>query len=133
MFKKNGVREPIFEIENIYIAPATVAKVLTAVDGVRDVEVRKIFSKSKDIRVQFRYLGRPYIVWEPYGDNSRYWIGPEDMLSGTDVVAALDDPNDICKLEDAFKRYRPPFHRTLIGNLLTLRFIRSDKGPGSAS
>jgi len=126
-FNKKGIREPVFEIDNIYIAPATVARVLAAVEGVADVKVRRMFSKPSDIRVQFKYLGRPYIVWEPFGDNSRYWIGPADMLSGVDAVAALDSPNDICRLEDAFKHYRPPFHRALLGlfgDVLTLRFIR---------
>jgi hypothetical protein len=38
-------------------------------------------------------------VWEPYSDNSRYWIGPED-----EAVGAV---NDIAELECAFKYYKP--------------------------
>ena len=123
VFNKDGVRSPVFQIENVYAGTATVARLLASVEGVTDVKQRQMFSKSRDILVEFKYLGRPYIVLEPWGDNSRYWIGPADMVSGEDAVAALDSPDDICRLEDAFKAYRPPFPRKLLGDILNLRFI----------
>lgn len=136
IFKKNGIREPIFEIDKIYISPAALFRLLTLVEGVTEVRPRKIFSKPGDIRLEFRYLGRPYIVWEPFGDNSRFWIGPADMLSGAHPVPQLDSPNDIFVLEDAFKRYRPPLHRAILGEVLTLRCLRKlvglDRDPPSA-
>jgi hypothetical protein len=72
------------------------------------------FSKSSDVHVRFRHLGQAYIVWEPFGDSSRYWIGPEQ---------GPESSPEITKLEDVFKRYRPPLYQTIIGDLLTLRFI----------
>jgi hypothetical protein len=111
---KDGSRTFAFEVENVYIAPAAAARLLAEVDGVTDVELRKIFSKSSDVHVEFRYLGQPYIMWEPYGDSSRYWVGPRDEVS---------DVGDITALETAFQQYRPTLHRALLGDLLTLRFI----------
>jgi len=111
---KEGARLFAFEIENAYIAPATVARLLADVEGVTDVEPRRMFSASSDIHVEFKYQGRPYMVWESYGDSSRYWIGPKDEAN---------DAGDITALEVAFKRYRPPLHRALLGDVLTLRFI----------
>jgi hypothetical protein len=111
---KDGSRTFAFEVENVYIAPAAAARLLAKVDGVTDVELRKIFSKSSDVHVEFKYLGQPYIIWEPYGDSSRYWVGPKDEVS---------DPGDIKALETAFQQYRPTLHRALLGDLLTLRFI----------
>jgi len=124
LFKKNGIREPIFEIDKIYIAPAALFRLLVTVEGVTEVRPRKIFLKPSDIRVEFRYLQRPYIVWEPFGDNSRFWIGPADMVSGAQPVPQLDSPNDIFVLEDTFKRYRPPLHRAILGDVVTLRCLR---------
>ena len=87
---------------------------LEGVDGVTSVQQRKMFAKSADVHVNFKYCGQPYIVWEPYGDNSRYWIGPDDQVA----VAA-----DVIGLEEAFKSYRPPLYRAVLGDLFTLRFI----------
>jgi hypothetical protein len=56
----------------------------------------------------------PYIVWEPYGDSIRHWIGPKD---------GVEAGGDSTAIEQTFKRYRPPLYRTIIGNVITLRFI----------
>jgi hypothetical protein len=111
---KDGSRSFAFEVENVYIASATAARLLAEVDGVTDVQPYKMSSKSSDVHIEFKYRGQPYIVWEPFGDNSRYWIGPKDEAN---------DVGDITSLEAVFKRYRPPLHRMLVGDLLTLRFI----------
>lgn len=124
VFDKEGVRSPIFKVENVYIGPATVAKLLTGVEGVADVRRRRMFAKSSDIHVEFQYLGRPYIVWEPFGDNSRYWIGPADIVADAPPVAKLERPEDIEDLEDVFKRYKPPLYRTLLGHIVSLRFLK---------
>lgn len=111
---KNGDKPFAFEIENAYIAPTTVAQLLAGVAGVTDVRPRKKFSKSIDVHIEFMFQGQPYIVLEPFGDSSRYWIGPKD------------EPNivgGIAELEDAFKSYRPPACRVLFGDLVTLRFM----------
>jgi hypothetical protein len=54
------------------------ARRLRVIPGVSDVRPRKLWVGSPDVHVRFQYHGREYIVWEPYGDNSRWWIGPED-------------------------------------------------------
>lgn len=118
IFNDKGVRAPIFEIDNIYISPGSVARLLVSAPGVTDVKRRKLFTKFRDIHVEFKYLGRSYIVLEPFGDNSRYWIGPADMVKGMEDVPALDQPDDILKLEEVFKRYQ-----SVVGDLLTFRFI----------
>jgi hypothetical protein len=127
---KEGVRSPIFQIENAYIGPATVAKLLAQVNGVSDVRRRKMFAKSSDVHIEFQYLGRPYIVWEPFGDNSRYWIGPADMVAGAPDVAKLEHPKDIANLEEAFKHYKPPLHRALLGDLVSLRVFKRKRTSG---
>jgi hypothetical protein len=122
LLNNERTRSFAFEVENAYISPTTISSLLENVEGVTDIQLRKMFSKSSDVHAQFKYLGYPYIVWEPFGDNSRYWIGPEHEP---------EKAPEIAKLEDALSRYRPPLHRTIIGDLLTLRFITRLIGRGS--
>ncbi len=103
-----------FEIENTYIRPKKIAKLLSDVDDISDVRVREPFSSSSDVHLRFQYLGSEFIVWEPYGDSSRYWIGPENA----------DDPPkvDIAPLEKALREYKPPVFIKVLGDLITLNF-----------
>ena len=113
--EKKGDRPFAFEIENAYVGTGTIARLLAEVDGVTDVRARKLFRGSSEIHVEFKYLNHDYIVWEPYGDNSRYWIGPKNPE---------ESAGDIGNVENAFKSYRPPFYREVIGDILTLRLFK---------
>jgi hypothetical protein len=115
VLSEEGRRTAAFEFENIYIGLGAVARLLVEVEGVTNVRPRKMFAKVSDVHIEFTYLGCPYVVWEPWGDNSRYWIGPEE---GAEAGAIGD-----VTLENAFKRYKPPVYRTIFGDVLTLRFI----------
>ena len=119
--KKKGDGPFAFEIENAYVGRGTIARLLAEVEGVTDVYLRGRFGSSDDIRVEFKYLNRDYVVLEPYGDNSRYWIGPKDSTASAD---------DIDNVENAFKHHRPPFHREIIGDILTLRLFKRLMGRG---
>jgi hypothetical protein len=66
--------------------------VLTSVEGVSDFMRARI----NDDRFSFVYLGRCCVVHEPFGDNSRYWIGP----------AEPDPPIDMTPIRDAFTQFR---------------------------
>ena len=79
--------------------------------GVSEVKRRRLFSGDADVHVRFKYRGQPCIVWEPYGDSSRYWIGPEDPET---LIGNLQE------IERVFDTYCPPRHRTMLGNLLSL-------------
>jgi hypothetical protein len=104
-----------FEIENVYVRPKKIGEVLSTVEGMTDVSVRKSSRASKDVHVNFKYLGIEYIVWEPFGDNSRYWIGPEKEDGQSSDI-------DISPLAKAFRDYEPPFLVKVFGDLITLNF-----------
>lgn len=108
-------RPVAFEVENAYIGSAAVARLLQTAEGASEVKRRRIFSGDGDVHVRFKYRGHPCIVWEPYGDNSRYWIGPEDVENFS---------GDIRSVEQVFSNYSPPAHRAVLGNLLSLRFFK---------
>ncbi len=103
-----------FEIENAYIRPKKIAKLLDSIIDVTDVKLEKLFNSSIDVHIHFKYKDKDFIVWEPYGDNSRYWIGPEQE-SDADVT-------DITTLECIFKEYQPPRVFKIFGDIITLNF-----------
>lgn len=112
----HGTSTPIFQVDAGYIARSAIAVLLENSEGVDNVNA----SSDGDIIVRFKYKGCPFIVWEPYGDNSRYWIGPADMVQGEPDVP---DPPDTVMLEERFKEYRPPLLRAMISGLLNLDFV----------
>ena len=54
------------------------AKRLLAIPGISDGRPRRWGVGPPDVHIRFRYRGQECVVWEPYGDNSRWWIGPDD-------------------------------------------------------
>jgi hypothetical protein len=109
-----GGRTVGFEIDNVYVGVRDVARVLAGVEGVRDVRMRRPFSMGDQHLVRFVYRDGDCMVLEPFSDNSRWWIGQEEVGS----------PVDVSELEAAFREYRPTALRRLIGDILTLRFLK---------
>lgn len=73
-----------FEITSTWISFHRLFATLRSVAGVTNVS-RHYFNED---RASFMYRGERWIVNEPFGDNSRYWIGPERGIhSGLDAAA----------------------------------------------
>jgi hypothetical protein len=107
-----------FEIEIVYIGVKKIAKLLNSCDGVSDIRVRKIFGADSDIHIDFLYAGNAFIVWEPYADSSRYWIGPKD-----DANKQID----FGPIESVFRQYRPSTAIKLLGDLVSFKFLSAIK------
>lgn len=41
-----------------------------------------MFESGNEIHTEFTFDGANFVVWEPFGDNSRFWIGPSDDETG---------------------------------------------------
>jgi len=104
-----------FEIENVYISRANTAKLLKSSELVTEVNLQGRFGSSDDVRIKFNYAGQAFIVLEPYGDNSRYWIGPEDPS---------DNLIDVADLKNTFDAYQPSFVRSMVGDIASLQIFR---------
>ena len=102
-----------FEVEMGYVSLATVVRIIEGVDGVSQVCKRRMFSRWEEIHAWFRYQGAECVVWEPFGDSSRFWIGQK-----------APDKVDVSAIEQAFKNYVPPVHRRVLGDIITLQFLR---------
>ena len=78
-----------FEISSSWLTFRPIFRLLRSVSGVENVK-RNWFN---DDRISFTFRGRPCVVNEPWGDNSRFWIGP-----------ATPDPElDMAPVNDAFR------------------------------
>jgi hypothetical protein len=103
-----------FEIENIYITANAISELLKTVSGVDGTCKRNLFGGS-EYHVEFKYAGVECVVWEPYGDSSRYWIGPKSP------EIKIVDLNDI---KNVFDSYRPPALMKIFGDVLSLKFLK---------
>jgi hypothetical protein len=100
------------EVEVAYCGIRSLAQTIASVEGVADVRVCKPFSGSGDVRAKFRYQGDEFAVVEPFGDNSRYWIGP----------VAQAPHRDVSPIESQLKAFRPSLLRRVVGDLVTFNF-----------
>jgi hypothetical protein len=87
-----------FEIGNSFISMAAIERILHSVDGVSSLN-RQFRS---DDRLTFAFRGAPWVVHEPFGDNSRYWTSPRD---------AANHSFEVGPIHDAFVNYKSPFAR----------------------
>ncbi len=68
-----------FEITSSWVTFRPLFKILRSVDGVSNVQ-RNYFNED---RLSFLYLSEPCVINEPWGDNSRYWVGPTEAATST--------------------------------------------------
>jgi hypothetical protein len=67
-----------FEIPNVLLGRKGACRVVRKIPGVRVLKSPKPFSWSRqEVFCEFEVSGQRFQIWEPFGDNSRYWIGPE--------------------------------------------------------
>ena len=78
---------------------------------------KKAFSGPSEILMEFEYMGESYIVWEPYGDSSRYWIGAKD-----------DNRKDIniVTIEKEFQQHHPFVLRKIFGDIISLKIFQKN-------
>ena len=85
-----------FEVSNLFPwSLGFMRRLLSSVDGVTDFKRQRF----NDNRFSFVYRGRPCVVNEPFGDNSRYWIGPTEK----------DPPLDMRLIQEAFAGFGRSF------------------------
>jgi hypothetical protein len=86
-----------FEVSNIWLQPRAIARLVRS-QGAEVTFQRRLF-RSGDVHLRFKFKGKEFQVVEPFGDNSRYWIGP-----------AGDSPApsaEVSELHEVFAHYRP--------------------------
>ena len=65
-----------FEISNSFLSSGSIARCVRRIRGCDVVSSRRWFS-ADEVHVRFLFANKRFILWEPFGDNSRLWVGPE--------------------------------------------------------
>jgi hypothetical protein len=67
-----------FEVSSL-LGVSGAARILEGLPRVRVVERQRLFRglRDEEIRIRFEYEGERFTVEEPFGDSSRFWVGPE--------------------------------------------------------
>jgi hypothetical protein len=102
-----------FEIENAFIGRTELISLLEKCDRVSKVDKRG----GAETIVAFDYRGKSFTAEEPYGDSSRFWIGPSQTNDSDSDVKTKD-------IMALFASFRPSRFRWILGNLILLRFSR---------
>lgn len=77
--QKNDAGEKYaFEISNAFLSSRGIARFIGRCPGVTIIHVRRMFALDEEVHVEFELNRDRYHVWEPFGDNSRLWIGPAE-------------------------------------------------------
>ena len=87
-----------FEVSNTFLTRAEAYRVLLSVAGavpVRPPKRWQLFADDEFCEVAID--GVRFVAWEPFGDNSRFWIGSEPPAWNASVE----------KVRSAFELYRP--------------------------
>lgn len=67
-----------FEVDNIRIGRRGVCRIVASIEGATIVRKPKLLSWLREsVFCEFLVDGELFAAEEPYGDNSRYWIGPQ--------------------------------------------------------
>lgn len=65
-----------FEVSNLLLSRRAACKIVRAIDGVVVTHVSRLFRDTDDF-CEFELGSEVFVIMEPFGDNSRYWIGPK--------------------------------------------------------
>jgi hypothetical protein len=88
-----------FEVSNALLGAATIGRILRKQLGATITHRPSSFLKVGDVRLEFTLNAIDFVVIEPFGDNSRYWIGPEQgELKRTPAIDAI---------HQSIARYKP--------------------------
>ena len=88
-----------FEINNVWMSRRRFSRIVARIPGVTVTKRPRFFSWfAGDVFCYFELGGTKFEAEEPYGDNSRYWIGPRgvgingkelELHSETEVIRAV--------------------------------------------
>lgn len=86
-----------FEVSNLLLGRRRACQIVMRIPRVRIVSRPRLFSWwREDVFCAFELGGVPFRIEEPFGDNSRYWIGPSNGTTASELRV----------IREAFRRAR---------------------------
>jgi hypothetical protein len=79
-----------FEVKNLFLGRSAASKFVSKLPGVKMLRSPKSFSYFREeVFCEFELSGHQFQIWEPFGDSSRYWIGPKDKTRSPETHAIV--------------------------------------------
>ncbi len=84
-----------FEISNLLLTRNQACKLVEVIPGAVVVRRSRLFRDTDDF-CEFKIGDAVFLIEEPFGDNSRYWVGPKDgkPTSSLDVVRSAFEAHE---------------------------------------
>jgi hypothetical protein len=79
-----------FEVSNAFLSRSTACRVACGIPGAKLIRKPRIFPSQDDF-CEFEIEGVAFVVWEPWGDNSRYWVGPKSERWVPQITQVRDE------------------------------------------
>jgi hypothetical protein len=73
------------EVDMVSSSLSNLVQLIATAEGVTDAKARRLFANEGDVRARFRFHGVEFVVVEPFGNSSRYWIGPVSESTKLDI------------------------------------------------
>jgi hypothetical protein len=100
-----------FQIENLFISRRQIRRLLNNSGLTTDAKLMDGVASKNPERLAFSLDGTDFLVQEPFGDSSVYWISPVDP--------SAEASNSIARIQAVFEGYRVPLLRLAIGSILS--------------
>lgn len=92
----NDVGELIyFEVSKVLLSRKRAIKIIKSIPETKDIKE----NLREDVFCYFKLGGREFQIWEPFGDNSRFYVGEEESKYSYQLVA----------LKEKFEKHKPNF------------------------
>jgi len=85
-----------FEVSNVFLPRSIACRVAQRIPGAKLIRGPRIFPSEDDF-CEFEIEGVTFVLREPWGDNSRYWIGPKSEGWVPEIT----------RVRDEFARWQP--------------------------
>lgn len=83
--KENG-ELMAFEVNNLLLTRLGAIRVVRRISGVKILATPWV---RQDVFCRFALEGREFLIEEPWGDNSRYWVGPSEPVEPTSQIKVV--------------------------------------------
>ena len=103
-----------FSFENAYVTLGITRNILMNNPEISNIKLFRWSLTSGDKRITFRFRDIDYVIYEPFGDNSDYFVEPVDSKLGE---------VDLTDIQLLFEEYKPPILLKLVGDIISLKFI----------
>jgi hypothetical protein len=104
-----------FEVSNLFLTRNRACQIAASVTGAKVSKRSRVFRDSDDF-CEFNIGDETFIIEEPYGDNSRFWIGPKTQ-SASHALPAIR-----AKFEN-HNQWKSPISVIFIGSLIMTIYL----------